>query len=59
MQTIHDTVEEIMAIPAVIDQMDQWGIAHIEMTTDEFNDFVATTIDVWRPLILSAKVNGG
>lgn len=58
-QTIHDTVEEIMAIPAVIDQMDQWGIVHSEMSTEEFNDFVATTIDVWRPLILSANVNGG
>ncbi|MFY0635198.1 MAG: tripartite tricarboxylate transporter substrate binding protein [Vannielia sp.] len=58
-QTIHDSVEEIMAIPAVIEQMDQWGIAHTEMTTEEFNGFVAKTIEVWRPLIEAAKVNGG
>ncbi|QOL82473.1 Bug family tripartite tricarboxylate transporter substrate binding protein [Pseudooceanicola spongiae] len=58
-QTIHDSVEQIMAIPAVIEQMDQWGIAHTAMTTEDFSSFVANTITVWRPLIEAANVNGG
>jgi tripartite-type tricarboxylate transporter receptor subunit TctC len=58
-QTIHDSMEEIMAMPAVIEQMDQWGIAHTEMSSDEFTAFVGDTVSVWRPLIEAAKVNGG
>ncbi|MGO4910017.1 Bug family tripartite tricarboxylate transporter substrate binding protein [Pseudorhodobacter sp. W20_MBD10_FR17] len=58
-QTIHDSVEQIMAMPAVIEQMDQWGIAHTEMSSEGFTAFVANTISVWQPLIEAAKVNGG
>lgn len=57
--TIHETVEYIMALPAVIEQMDAWGISHTEMSTEDFNAFVANTIEVWRPLIIAANVNGG
>ncbi|MGB3406073.1 MAG: tripartite tricarboxylate transporter substrate binding protein [Jannaschia sp.] len=57
--TIHDSVEYIMALPPVIEQMDQWGISHTAMTTEEFSAFVANTITVWRPLIEAANVNGG
>jgi len=57
--TIHASVEHIMALPAVIEQMDSWGISHTEMSTEDFDAFVAGTIEVWRPLILAANVNGG
>ncbi|SFI28033.1 Bug family tripartite tricarboxylate transporter substrate binding protein [Jannaschia pohangensis] len=57
--TIHETVEYIMALPPVIEQMDTWGISHTEMSTEDFNAFVANTIEVWRPLIIAANVNGG
>lgn len=57
--TIHASVEHIMALPPVIEQMNTWGISHTELTTQQFSDFVAETIEVWRPLILTARVNGG
>lgn len=56
--TIHDAVEHIMALPPVIAQMGNWGISHTAMTTEEFAAFVAGAIEVWRPLILAARVNG-
>ncbi len=58
-QTIHDTVEAIMAMQPVVDQLAQWGITHTAMTSEEFTGFVGGTIETWRPLILSANVNGG
>jgi tripartite-type tricarboxylate transporter receptor subunit TctC len=58
-ETIHDTVEHIMAIPAVQDQIAEWGITHAEMTTAEYTAFVANTMEIWRPLIEAASVNGG
>ncbi|SLN27894.1 Tripartite tricarboxylate transporter family receptor [Aquimixticola soesokkakensis] len=57
--TIHDSVEAIMADPEVVAQMAQWGIRHTAMTSAQFTDFVAQTIDLWRPLIDAANVNGG
>jgi tripartite-type tricarboxylate transporter receptor subunit TctC len=57
-ETIHDTIEEIMGMQPVIDQLAQWGISHTVMTSDEFTGFVGTTIEVWRPLIEAANVNG-
>ena len=56
--TIHDTIEEIMGLQPVIDQLAQWGISHTVMTSDEFTGFVGTTIEVWRPLIEATNVNG-
>jgi tripartite-type tricarboxylate transporter receptor subunit TctC len=58
-QTIHDTVEAIMDMQPVIDQLAQWGISHTEMTTGEFTTFVGGTIETWAPLIKAANVNGG
>lgn len=58
-ETIHDSVEAIMALQPVIDQLAQWGITHTEMTPDEFTAFVAGTIDTWAPLIRAANANGG
>ena len=57
-QTIHDTVEAIMDMQPVIDQLAQWGISHTEMTSQEFTTFVGGTIDTWAPLIKAANVNG-
>lgn len=57
-QTIHDTVEAIMQLEPVIAQLAQFGIAHKQMTTDEFTGFVQGTITTWEPLIKAAKVNG-
>jgi Uncharacterized protein conserved in bacteria len=58
-QTIHDSVEYIMALPPVIEQMSVWGITHTEMSTEDFSAFVGGAIETWRPLILAANVNGG
>ena len=58
-ETIHDTVEAIMDMEPVVEQLAQWGSSHTEMTTPEFTSFVGGTIDTWKPLIEAAKVNGG
>ena len=57
-QTIHDTVEAIMKMEPVIEQLAQFGISHTEMTSEEFNTFVQDTITTWEPLIEAANVNG-
>ncbi|UWQ17765.1 tripartite tricarboxylate transporter substrate binding protein [Jannaschia sp. M317] len=57
-ETINDTVAEIMQLDAVIAQLAQFGIAHTPMESAEFTTFVEDAIATWAPLILSAKVNG-
>jgi len=57
-QTIHDTVAEIMQMEPVIAQLAQFGIAHTQMSPEDFTAFVAETIETWEPLIAAAKVNG-
>ena len=56
--TIHDTVEAIMMMPPVIEQLAKFGISHSEVTSDEVTTFVGGTITTWEPLIKAAKVNG-
>lgn len=58
-QTIHDSVEAILQLQPVVDQLAQWGITHSAMTPDAFTDFVGGTIETWAPLIRAANVNGG
>lgn len=57
-QTINDTVAEIMQLEPVIEQLAQFGIAHTKMTAEEFSTFVEETITTWGPLIKAANVNG-
>jgi len=57
-ETIHDTVEEIMKLEPVIEQLAKFGISHSEMDSDAFTAFVKDTITTWEPLIRAAKVNG-
>lgn len=57
-QTINDTVAEIMQMEPVIEQLAKFGIAHTAMSAEEFNTFVQETISTWEPLINAAKVNG-
>lgn len=57
-QTIHDTVAVIMQMEPVIEQLAQFGIAHTEMSSEEFDTFVQETITTWEPLIKAANVNG-
>lgn len=57
-QTIHDTVEEIMTLEPVIEQLAQFGISHTGMSSEDFTSFVEDTITTWEPLIRAANVNG-
>ena len=43
-----------MALPAVKEKLTTWGVETRTMTTPEYTKFVATQIDVWRPLIIDA-----
>ncbi|MDB2408147.1 tripartite tricarboxylate transporter substrate binding protein, partial [Jannaschia sp.] len=49
-QTIHDTVEAIMQMDSVIEQLAQFGVEHTEMSTEDFTTFVEGTISTWEPL---------
>ena len=57
-ETINDTVAEIMQMPAVIEQLGKFGIAHSPMESSEFTGFVEEAITTWEPLIKAANVNG-
>jgi len=57
-ETINDTVAEIMQMPAVIEQLDAFGVAHTPMESDAFTGFVEGAITTWEPLIKAANVNG-
>ncbi|MFK7880419.1 Bug family tripartite tricarboxylate transporter substrate binding protein [Roseobacter sp.] len=57
-ETINETVAEIMQLDAVVEQLAQFGIAHTPMSAEEFTAFVEGTISTWEPLIKAAKVNG-
>jgi tripartite-type tricarboxylate transporter receptor subunit TctC len=57
-ETINDTVAEIMQMPAVIEQLDTFGVAHTPMESDAFTGFVEGAITTWEPLIKAANVNG-
>lgn len=57
-ETIHDTIEEIMQMEPVIEKLATFGIAHTAMSSEEFDAFVEGTISTWAPLIEAANVNG-
>ena len=56
--TIHDTIEAIMKMDPVIEQLAQFGIVHEEMPPEAYGTFVEETITTWKPLIEAANVNG-
>jgi tripartite-type tricarboxylate transporter receptor subunit TctC len=45
---------EIMATPAIVEQLDMWGLVREPMTSAEFAAFVADQIEVWRPMVTAA-----
>jgi tripartite-type tricarboxylate transporter receptor subunit TctC len=53
-EAIHKAVQEAMALPAVQERLQSWGIERKPMTTAEYAAFVADQIQVWRPLIIEA-----
>ena len=57
-ETINDTVAEIMQLEAVVERLAQFGVEHTPMTAEQFTGFVEGTITTWEPLIKAAKVNG-
>lgn len=57
-ETINDTVAEIMQLPEVVEQLATFGVAHTPMESDAFTGFVEGAITTWEPLIKAANVNG-
>jgi tripartite-type tricarboxylate transporter receptor subunit TctC len=53
-QKIHDAVAEVVALPAVKEKLSGWGVETKTMTSAEYTSFVASQIEVWRPLIIDA-----
>jgi tripartite-type tricarboxylate transporter receptor subunit TctC len=51
---INKAVQEAMALPAVQERLQSWGIERKTMTSAEYAAFVADQIQVWRPLIIEA-----
>jgi tripartite-type tricarboxylate transporter receptor subunit TctC len=57
--TIHAAMTEIIKRPAVVQRLDDLGIAHRAMTPAEFTSFVAAQVNAWAPAVKSsgAKLN--
>ncbi len=51
---INKAVQDAMALPAVQERLQSWGIERKTMTTAEFAAFVADQLQLWRPLIIEA-----
>ena len=52
--SIHGAVRDAMALPAVQERLQGWGIERTPMSSEQYARFVADQIDVWRPLIIEA-----
>lgn len=55
-ETIHDTVLAVFASPDVQARLKELGITHTAMSTEDYTDFVANSIEVWAPLIEGAGI---
>ncbi len=55
---IHETTLAVLALPEVATTLNDLGITHQPLSTEEFTGFVETQIDVWKPLITAAGVKG-
>jgi tripartite-type tricarboxylate transporter receptor subunit TctC len=53
-QKIRDAIVAAVALPAVKERLFTWGVETRTMTSPEYTTFVATQIDVWKPLIIDA-----
>jgi tripartite-type tricarboxylate transporter receptor subunit TctC len=51
---INKAVQDAMALSAVQERLQTWGIERKTMTSAEYSAFVADQIQVWRPLIIEA-----
>ncbi|MEZ5935619.1 MAG: tripartite tricarboxylate transporter substrate binding protein [Alphaproteobacteria bacterium] len=56
--TIHDATLEVFALPEVIKALEDLGITHRAMPSADYVSFVEKQIDVWKPLIVAAGVQG-
>lgn len=55
-KTIHDTVLAVFASPAVQKRLNELGITHRAMSTEEYTSLVEKLIGDWAPLIKSAGI---
>ena len=55
-ETIHDTVLAVMALPEVQARLTELGITHTPMSSEDYTAFVANSIEVWSPLIKAAGI---
>jgi len=51
---IHGAVTEVLALPAVKERLNTWGVETRAMSSADYTQFVAQQIEVWRPLIIDA-----
>jgi tripartite-type tricarboxylate transporter receptor subunit TctC len=51
---INKAVQDAMALPAVQERLQTWGIERKTLNSAEYAAFVADQIQVWRPLIIEA-----
>lgn len=48
------SLAEIMKRPEVIEQFALWGLQRTPKSTEEFADFVAEQVELWRPMVIAA-----
>lgn len=51
---IHAAVTEALALPAVQERLNTWGVERRAMSSAEYTRFVTDQIAVWKPLIIEA-----
>jgi tripartite-type tricarboxylate transporter receptor subunit TctC len=56
--TIHETTLAVFALPEVVAQLEDLGITHKAMSSEDYTAFVEKQIGVWKPLIVAAGVEG-
>lgn len=55
-EKIHETVLAVFANADVQARLKELGITHTAMSSEDYTDFVANSIEVWAPLIESAGI---
>lgn len=55
---IHETTLAVMALPEVAERLQELGITHRAISSEDYTAFVDKQKEVWKPLIISAGVQG-
>jgi tripartite-type tricarboxylate transporter receptor subunit TctC len=55
---IHETTEAVLVLPEVVAALKDLGIGHRKISQPEFTAFVGSQMETWKPLIISAGVEG-